>query len=126
MKIECRKRQFTVGLGKIKFPITDCGSIALEPDENVTFTTPGGGEYDVTRKSWGFFATPSLNHRLPKFGLRPVLMKGPYPGGEHQERYFIMLVERGKEPEFEQYVAEHSYVVVLWLDEDLVGRTIEY
>lgn len=125
MRFTPRKRPFTVGLGPIKFPITDCGSIALEPDEQVTFTTPDGGEYDVARKSWGFFATPSLNSRVGRKGFRPVLVKGPVPGGQHQERYFIWLVEKGRESEMEKYRGEHGYVVVLWLDEHLVGRTIE-
>ena len=54
---------------------SDCGRIALAPDEQVTFTTEAGGEYDVTRKSWGFYATPSINGRLKTFGLRAALVR---------------------------------------------------
>ena len=119
MKIETRNRKYQVGLGAVKIDITDSGSILLAPDEQVTFTTERGGQYDVTRKSWGFFATPSLNGRLPKFNLRPVLIKA-------RERYFVLLVERGCEEGFDKYVRDHGYLIALWLDEDLCGRMIEF
>ena len=65
-------RTFVVG-DNIK--ISDCGMIALRPDEQVTFVTEAGAEYDVVRKDWGFYATPSLNGRLLQFGLRAVLIQ---------------------------------------------------
>ena len=34
----------------------DCAHIELEPNEQVTFKTATGAEYDVTRKSWGYYA----------------------------------------------------------------------
>ena len=87
-------RVFTVGFGE-EIEMHDCGRIELEPDEQVTFTTPDGGEYDVARKSWGFYATPSLNARLPSFGLRPALIENT------QGRFFVVLVERGHEAEWD-------------------------
>ena len=56
-------REFEVGFDK-KGIIRDCGVLVLAADEQVTLTTEQGGEYDVTRKSWGFYATPSTNGRL--------------------------------------------------------------
>ena len=53
----------------------DCARIQLDPDEQVTFITESGAEYDVARKAWGFYATPSLNGRLRQFGLRAALVK---------------------------------------------------
>src|SRR5204863_5563233 len=67
-------REFGVGTGGA-VRLKDCAHIALEPDEQVTFQTESGGEYDVVRKSWGFYATPSLNGRLERFNLRAVLVK---------------------------------------------------
>jgi hypothetical protein len=95
----------------------DCGSIALESDEQVTFTTSAGGEYDVARKSWGFYATPSLNSRLPRFRLRAALAKS------WQDRYFVYLVEMGQEAEFAKYLEAEHHHVVAWLDNDeALGR----
>ncbi|HLN09267.1 MAG TPA: hypothetical protein VK281_09945, partial [Xanthobacteraceae bacterium] len=62
-------RVFTVGnSGPIE--MRDCGMVALDADEQLTFVTERGAEYDVARKDWGFYATPSLNGRLMQFGLR--------------------------------------------------------
>lgn len=52
----------------------------------------------VARKSWGFYATPSLNGQLVTFGLRGALVKEP------RNRYFVMLVQAGKEEDFFAYL----------------------
>ena len=103
-------RLFTVG-NDVKFDMADCGAIALDADEQVTFTTAAGGEFDVARKDWGFYATPSLNGRLESFGLRAVLIRNRLT-----DRYFVLLVERGKESAFEAYLVQESCDVVAWLD----------
>jgi hypothetical protein len=112
-------REFAVGADR-SIVLKDCGKVFLEPDEQVTFVTASGAEYDVTRKSWGFYATPSLNARLPRFGLRGVLTRGP--GGD---RFFLQLVERGKEAEFYQYLAQTGVTVVCWLDCDEAFRNLQ-
>ena len=63
-------------VGRSIIELKDCAQIQLEADEQVTFLTETGSEYDVARKSWYFYATPSLNNWLRKFGLRAVLVKG--------------------------------------------------
>lgn len=103
-------RIFTVG-NKANIQLCDCGRLTLRPNEQVTFTTEIGGEFDVVRKDWGFYATPSLNGRLAVFGLRSVLVRNP-----QQHRYYILLVERGKEDIFYTYLDQESCEVVLWLD----------
>lgn len=90
--------------------IRDCARIALEPDEQVTFTTDAGAEYDVARKAWGFYATPSLNGRLVNFGLRAALARS-YLG-----MFYVFLVEAGKEAAFEAYTTAERNEVVRWLD----------
>ena len=101
--------------GKRQLEIADCARIDLAPDEQVTFRTEAGGEYDVTRKDWGFYATPSLNGRLPGFGLRGVLVKNT------DGRTFVLLVERGYEESFNRYVAEEQLSIVAWLDAGEAG-----
>ncbi len=102
-------REFEVGYD-VKGIIRDCGSVRLAPDEQVTFLTEDGGEYDLTRKEWGFYATPSLNGRLAGFNLRAVLVKN------RLNRFFVMLVERGKEEAFDRYVRQEPLKIVTWLD----------
>lgn len=112
MKFDAKNppRQFEVG-NAVRFAMSDCGNIALDANEQVTFTTPSGGEYDVARKDWGFYATPSLNGRLPQFGLRGVLIRNMLTG-----RYFVFLVEKGREAAFDDYMKQESLEVIAWLD----------
>jgi hypothetical protein len=102
-------RAYQVGFDN-KSTILDCGTMHLLPDEQITFVTESGKEYDVTRKEWGFYATPSLNRRLTSFDLRPVLVKN------RLDRFFLLLVERGKEESFSQYASSEPLTIVAWLD----------
>jgi SAM-dependent methyltransferase len=111
-------RVFQTGRGA-PIAIADCAHIELAPDEQVTFTTPAGAEYDVTRKAWGFYATPSLNGRLLNFNLRAAIARGP------AAKYYVFLVERGREPDFEHYLAAEQNTLVRWLDNDDDLRAIE-
>ena len=112
MKFEAKTppRRFTVG-NSVKFDMLDCGDLRLQPDEQVTFKTASGAEYDVAAKDWGFYATPSLNGRLEQFGLRGVLIKNRDTG-----RYFVLLVERGHEAQFDAYCVQENLAVIAWLD----------
>jgi hypothetical protein len=112
MKFESRTppRSFTVG-NDVRFEMKDCGTLSLEPDEQVTLTTKNGAEYDVARKAWGFYATPSLNGRLSSFGLRAVLVRNRMTG-----RYFVLLVEKGHEATFDAYLTQEHCEVTAWLD----------
>lgn len=101
-------RRFRAGR-RAEVEMCDMGRLALEPDEQVTLTTPAGGEYDVARKSWGFYATPSVNRRLPSFGLRACLATNP------DGHRFVLLVEAGCEEDFEGYRVEQG-LTVEWLD----------
>ena len=112
-------RLFEVGRER-RLQMKDCGRIWLEADEQVTFVTASGAEYDVARKSWGFYATPSLNRRLVRFGLRAVLAKSP------NGSFFVFLVERGKEAEFGEYVGTEQLIVVCWLDNDRDLEALEW
>ena len=103
-------RRFSVG-NSVKFDMRDCGTLSLAPDEQITLVTEDGAEYDVARKDWGFYATPSLNGRLEQFGLRGVLIKNRGTG-----RYFVLLVRRGREVQFDAYCGQENLAVITWLD----------
>ena len=118
-------RKFEVSGAGVRLHLSDCGRVALAADEQVTFMTEGGGEFDVTRKSWGFYATPSTNGRLKTFGLRAALVRNV------AGRLFVVLVEQGKESEFLAYVEADKQTLLTWLDDDapverlaaLLGKT---
>lgn len=111
MKIEPNEPARVFEAGKEKIRISDCGKIRLEPDELVTFVTKSGKRYDVAAKSWGFYATPSINSRLKKEGFKTALVKN------NQGRFYVMLVESGKIKDFEKYIENEGQKIEKWLDE---------
>ena len=120
MKFEEKRPPRVFQVGNVeKFPMRDCGTLRLEPDEQITFVTESGAQYDLARKDWGFYATPSLNGRLASFGLRAVLVKNP------SGRYFVLLVAQGKEREFDAYVHSERLDLVCWMDSDAALQALE-
>lgn len=111
-------RQFEVGIGE-KIKLSDCAHIELAADEQITLKTESGAEYDVARKSFGYYATPSLNGRLLRFNLRAVLVRSP------SNQFYVFLVEKGKESHFERYVEVEKQTIVSWLDNDASLNLIE-
>lgn len=101
-------REFQAGSVRIRHSAT----ISLEPDEQVTFVTPGGHEYDVVRKDWGYYATPSMNGRLRRQGLRSALVCNS--GG----RIYLRLVEQERVDAFRTYLAREQESLLCWLDSD--------
>ncbi|MGV2433658.1 MAG UNVERIFIED_CONTAM: hypothetical protein LVT10_01100 [Anaerolineae bacterium] len=41
-----------------RITLSDCAHITLGVDEQITLFTDNGNEYDITRKDWGYYATP--------------------------------------------------------------------
>ena len=103
-------RKFKVGLdGGIE--LSECAKLSLEPDELVTFVDDDGSEYDVARKDWGYYATPSINGRLARNGYKTALVRNS------SGQYFIMLVTKSRLTEFHAYLDSEQQELVTWLDE---------
>ncbi|GAA5263003.1 class I SAM-dependent methyltransferase [Methanocalculus sp. MC3] len=113
-------RSFEVGFPENRGVITDCAHIELDFDEQVTFVTQSCTEYDVVRKKWGYYATPSLNSRLIRYKLNAVLCKN------RVDQYFILLVEEGKEDQFFEYLHLEKMDIVSWLhDQKLMDSNVD-
>jgi hypothetical protein len=102
-------RVFTVGEPPLE--LRHCADLELAPDEQVTLKSSSGTEFDVVRKSWGYYGTPSLNRRLPDHGLRPALALS-------RGAMYLLLVEAGREDEFSSYLDSQGMELVSWLDTD--------
>jgi hypothetical protein len=103
-------RLFKVGFNR-KITIADTGKIKLESNEQVTFITEESNEYDVVSKDWGFYATPSMNGRLKKFGFKTALVKNSF------NKYYVMIVDINHMDSFNSYLIEEKQIVIEWLDE---------
>jgi hypothetical protein len=109
-------REFEVGRrgGRLR----QVADLWLDPDELVTLRTESGTEFDVTRKDWGWYGSPSLNRRAREHGLRGALTIGVPRDDDDAPRVYLMLVEAGRESEFEDYAAAEEMRVLCWLDDD--------
>ena len=97
-----------------------CANVELAADEQITLVSSSGTEYDIVRKSWGYYATSSMNRRLAAHGLRAALTVGT------DGKIALLLVECGHEPEFEDYLDEQRMRLVTWLDtDDAVAGAVE-
>ncbi len=110
LKLKDIPRKYRCGLQN-QIEVSDYGEIFPEPNEQLAFVTKSGKKYDIAAKSWGFYATPSVNSRLTKEGFKTAIVKNS------QDRYYIMIVEEDKMNEFHAYLDEEKQEVIEWLDE---------
>ncbi len=105
MKIKLNKkpRKFKVGFKKIT--LKDFGKIYLNNDEQLTFSK-NKSEYDIVKKNWGYYATPSVNKRLKKFHFRTFLTQNT------NKLIFIMLVHKEKINGFKTYLKDEKIKII--------------
>ena len=106
MKIKKSNRLFTAGITKLK--IIDKGSIYLKNDNQVTFRYKKS-EYDVCRKNWGYYATPSINGRLQNFGFKTFLTQNKF------KKIYINLVHSNKIKTFKKYLKKEKSKILIEL-----------
>ena len=102
-------RPFVVGIKK-KLTIKDMGTVYLAPNEQLTFITENKNRYDVGRKNWGFYATPSINSRLKKEGFKTALVRNSL------NRIFIMIVEKKRMSIFKKYSITNTHLELLYFE----------
>ena len=107
-------RVFNVGSYGNSINLSHVIDLTLDPDEQVTLMGDNGGEFDICRKSWGYYATPSINHRLKDFGYRTCIV-------ESSGRRYLHLVEQEKINEYLNYLKEQRMKILFWLDEDEIS-----
>ena len=103
-------RKFNVGLDA-SIIISDFGSLEMLPDEQVTFVSNEGKEYDVAAKSWGCAPTPSVNKRLKSFGYKTALVSNA--SGD----IYVMIVDEKKIEDFSKYCEREKQIVLEWLSD---------
>ena len=112
MKIIKRNRKFAVGKGK-DIILVDKGSVYLNNNENISVHFNKKINYDVAKKSWGFYPLPSINKRLKKFKLKAVIVES-----RNFNTYFIMLVVENKKKmvDFKKYCKKENIKIIAWLN----------
>lgn len=112
MKIEhiSGGRRFRVGLDA-DITINHVANVRLNPNEQLTFQHPSEGEYDFVCKDWGFYASPSLNHRLRNEGFSSFLVRND------QGRVYLMVVKDSARKEFYKYCSKERQEIISDLSE---------
>ena len=110
MKLNIKKnpRKYTVGRNK-NITISDMGNIFLKSNEQITFVTESKNQYDFCRKSWGYYATPSINSRLKNENFLTALVSN------QNNRIYLMVIEKNKLKQFKNYIKSENQTIVAWL-----------
>ena len=108
MKVIKKNRKFKVGITQTT--IKHVADLKLKNDELLTIKVSKNKEYDVTRKSWGFYSTPSINKRLLRYGFESAITYNPNFG-----TYFMQIVEKNKKREFKKYLKSQGMILITWL-----------
>lgn len=114
MKLERTNPPREFGVGKSGVILKHCATIELLHNEVVTFLTKDGLEYDVVRKSWGYYATPSLESRLDSNGFDSAIVRSKISG-----HHFVVLIEKKLLPQWRAYADAEDLEVVSWLNIEL-------
>ena len=109
MRIDKKNRIFKVWKNKVR--IKHVANLYLKNDECVTIKVGKDKEYDIVKKNWGFYSTPSLNKRLIKYGFAPVIVYNP-----NFKTYFMQIVEKNKKKNFLKYLKSEGMKIVKWLN----------
>ena len=108
IKILKKPRKYNVGLNN-NITIKDLGRVELKPNEQLTFAN-GKYEYDLCKKDWGFYSTPSINKRLKKFNFEVYLVKNSF------NNIYLWTIEKKNKNKFHKYLKDENHVIVTRLD----------
>ena len=110
LKLLKKKRKFKVGYNK-NITLSHVADVYLKPDECVTFISgKTKDQYDVVKKDWGYYATPSVNGRLKFFNFKTAIFKN------ENKQIYVMLVKLDKMKTFKSYLKKERSIVMMWLD----------
>ena len=102
------ERIFLVGKDN-NIQIKHAADITLLANEQITFLSSDNREYDIVKKEWGYYASPSINGRLKSFGFRSFLVSN------NQNKLYLMCVDSDMMNEFRSYCKDEGQKVVLEL-----------
>jgi len=108
MKLNKKNRSFKVGKN-IKLKCV--GDIFLKNDELITFRDKKK-EFDITKKNWGYYATPSIDKRLKNYGYSTAIIQNKI-----SKNIFIVLVDKKKKKIFSKYIKGENIKIIKWLHE---------
>ncbi len=98
---------------KLNIKLALVKKINLKKNQQITFVENSKGkikEYDVVKKDWGYYATPSINKRLKKFNYECALIKN------NKNKFFLCLINKDMKKKFISYLKRDNQKLVCWLN----------
>ena len=109
MRITKKNRKFKVGKKK-GITLSHVATISLNKNEIITFKEEKK-EYDLAKKDWGYYGTPTLNKRLKNFGYLAALVRNKI-----LDTYVVLIVNKDKKKVFLNYLKNEEMKVICWLN----------
>lgn len=107
MQVKRKNRSFFVGKNK-KIKITEKAIIKLNNNEQITFLNQKD-EYDVVKKNWGYYCTPSINNRLKVNNFKSFIVSNK------KKHIFLMTVNKKKINSFKNYLKSEKIKILIEL-----------
>lgn len=105
-----KKNRFFYPNKFLKIKLKHVANIYLKSDEMITFLDFKKNEYDVVKKSWGYYATPSIDKRLKKNFYETYLVKNAATNNK-----FIFIVNIKKKKDFKIYIKKNNIKIIKFL-----------
>ena len=90
--------------------ITEKAKIYLKHNEQITLIDNNKNQYDIVKKSWGYYSTPSINKRLKNNNHIVCIVKNI-----ENKTFFLFSVNIKKKIEFNKYLNKNKIKVIKWL-----------
>ena len=90
--------------------ITEKAKIYMKHNEQITLIDINKNQYDIVKKSWGYYSTPSINKRLKNNNHEACIVKNI-----EKKTIFLFSVNIKKKIEFNQYLKKNNIKVIKWL-----------
>lgn len=106
MKIKKINRKFKPS-NKSKIIITEKAKIYLKNNEQITLVDKFYNEYDLVKKSWGYYSTPSINKRLKDNNHDAYLVEN-----KDNKTKFLFTVNARKKKDFFHYIKKFNIKIL--------------
>tara|TARA_A100000164_G_scaffold375420_1_gene410433 strand:+ start:1296 stop:1673 length:378 start_codon:yes stop_codon:yes gene_type:complete len=114
MKVQKKNRKFK-NKSKLNQQIIESAIITLRNNEQISLSEKVGRskkEYDIVKKNWGYYVTPSINKRLKFFKYECALVRN------NKNKFYICMTNKEKKKSFLNYLKKDNQKIIFWFNEN--------
>ena len=87
-------------------------NLNLSQNEQITLKF-SNSKYDIAKKLWGYYVTPSFQHRCKLNRLKVAIVLS-----KNNNQFNFVLVNNKKKKFFKIFLKKNNYKIIHWLDTD--------